>query len=277
MPVENPVVLSDIAVEVAVEAGRRVQTWRAAGFGVATKSSPSDLVTEVDGRVERFIAAEIGRRRPGDRLLGEEGTPGAGTAASTGVRWLVDPIDGTVNFALGLPQYGVSIAAEVDGQVVAGCVVNPATGDVFRAVLGAGAFHQPAGREGDPIRLAGPRAVTIDRAVVGTGFGYDAARRGRQGQVVARLLPGIADIRRLGAASLDLCAVAAGWLDGYFEAGLNPWDYAAGLLIAHESGCVSSGLGGRPAGDSFCAVAGLGLAPDLFGLLSEVGADRVLA
>ena len=102
-------------------------------------------MTEVDGRVERFIAAELGRRRPGDRLLGEEGTPRAGTAAATGVRWLVDPIDGTVNFALGLPGYGVSIAAEVDGQVVAGCVVNPVSGDVFRAVSGRGRVPRPGG------------------------------------------------------------------------------------------------------------------------------------
>jgi myo-inositol-1(or 4)-monophosphatase len=270
--------LGSLCVELAVPAGRRAREWRVDGLRTMTKSSPTDLVTEVDTRVERWIAAELHQRRPGDLMIGEEGT-GAGEGRDGDrprVRWLVDPIDGTVNFALGLPQYGVSVAAEVDGQIVAGCVVNPQSGDVFRAELGRGAYLVRADRPDQPHRLSGPRTVSVDRAVVGTGFGYDPARRARQGQVVARLLPQIADIRRVGAASLDLCAVAAGWLDAHFEAGLNDWDYAAGLLIATEAGCVSSGLRGRPAGSRFCAVAGRSLDPEFFDLLAVLGADEVL-
>jgi myo-inositol-1(or 4)-monophosphatase len=265
--------LAELAVDLAVEAGRRAQQWRRSGFSVQAKSSPTDLVTEVDRGIERWIAGELRRRRPGDSVLGEEGTSDTSGGA---ISWLIDPIDGTVNFTLGLPQYGVSVAAARDGIVVAGCVVNPASGDVFRAMIGGGAYLHRHGRENEAVRLAGPREVTLDRAVVSTGFGYDAARRARQGQVVARLLPRIADVRRAGAASLDLCAVAAGWLDAHYEAGLNSWDYAAGLLIAAESGCVSSGLRGRPAGDRFCGVAGPGLGPKLFELLTELDADGVL-
>src|SRR5262249_2627280 len=151
------------------------------------------------------------------------------TGSKTGVRWLVDPIDGTVNFVLGLRQYAVSVAAEVDGVVIAGCVHNPESGETFHATRGGGAF---AGER----RLAGPRDIPLERAIVGTGFGYDPVVRARQGVVVAAMLPRIGDIRRLGSAALDLCALAEGRLDAYFEAGLNPWDWAAGLLIATEVG-----------------------------------------
>jgi myo-inositol-1(or 4)-monophosphatase len=269
----EPAELAELAADLAVEAGRRAQQWRSAGFSVQAKSSPTDLVTEVDRGIEQWIAGELRRRRPADAVLGEEGTSDTSGGA---IEWLIDPIDGTVNFTLGLPQYGVSIAAARDGLVVAGCVVNPASGDVFRAALGSGAYLHPKGRDHEAVRLRGPRDVALDRAVVSTGFGYDAARRARQGQVVARLLPRIADVRRAGAASLDLCAVATGWVDAHYEAGLHSWDYAAGLLIAHESGCVSSGLRGRPAGEQFCAVAGASLGPKLFELLAELDADAVL-
>jgi myo-inositol-1(or 4)-monophosphatase len=268
--------LAAISVEVAASAARRALEWRAAGFAVTAKSTPTDLVTEVDQRLEGWIADEVSRRRPDDEIVGEEGTGARPGAGSAGVRWLIDPIDGTVNFALGLPQYGISLAAEVAGQVVAGCVVNPASGDVFRAALGGGAYRDPAGDRDRAVRLTGPREVALARAVVSTGFGYDAPRRARQGLVVARLLPSIGDVRRLGAASLDLCSVAAGWLDAHFEAGLHAWDYAAGLLIATEAGCVSTGLRGRGPGDHFCAVAGASLAPELFALLGELDADAVL-
>ena len=270
--------ISALTVELAVEGGRRAREWRAEGFTVSSKSTPTDLVTEVDGRVERWIGAQLRHRRPGDGLVGEEAA--ADAPGGDGVRWLVDPIDGTVNFTLGLPQYAVSVAAEVDGRVVAGCVANPVSGDVFRAVTGQGAYRQRTDEHGglrpQTERLTGPREIALDRAVVGTGFGYETGRRARQGEVVARLLPRIGDIRRAGSASLDLCAVAAGWLDAHFEAGLHVWDYAAGLLIATEAGCVSSGLGNRAAGEQFCAVAGAGLGPVLFELLAELGADRVL-
>jgi myo-inositol-1(or 4)-monophosphatase len=247
----------------ATGAGDLIRAHRHDHFAVDTKSTPTDVVTEVDRAAEAYIRGELARQRPDDAVLGEEAGRRSG---SSGVRWFIDPIDGTVNFVLGLPQYAVSIAAQVDGRVVAACVHNPVSRELFHATLGSGAF---AGEQ----RLRGPRDVPVHRAVVGTGFGYDAAQRVGQAAVVAALLPRIADIRRLGSAALDLCAVATGRLDAYFEAGLNPWDWSAGALIAREAGCVVSGLHGREPSAEMIAVAGPALAPQLFGLLEELGAD----
>ena len=211
--------------------------------------------------------ARIAARRPDDAIFGEEGEASSG---SSGVRWLVDPIDGTVNFVLGMPAYAVSVAAEIGGRVVAGCVHNPETGELFRATVGGGAYLGSR-------RLTGPRDVPLSRAVIGTGFSYDAARRGKQGDLVAAILPRIADIRRIGSASLDLCFVSAGRLDGYFEVGLNAWDWAAGALIAEEAGCVVSGLPDRPVGKPVVAAAGGSFAPDSSGSwrsLSRARSDR---
>lgn len=277
--------LFELTIALAVGAGRRARRWRQDGFTISAKSTPTDLVTELDHAVEEWITQQLAIRRPGDGLIGEEG---ANVGATTGVRWLIDPIDGTVNFALGLPHYAVSVAVEVDGQTVAGCVHDPETGEVFYARLGQGAFlardsereHAATDSYTDIMaaaeRLHGPRSVTLTQAVIGTGFSYNAKVRANQGAVVAALLPRIADVRRMGAASLDLCAVAAGRLDAYFEAGLNPWDWAAGLLVATESGCVSSGLRARPAGNHFTAIAAADLAADLFAVLSDLNADEVL-
>jgi myo-inositol-1(or 4)-monophosphatase len=268
MPVErNPPAgaLSDMAVEIATGTGKLIRTQRHKRFAVDTKSTPTDMVTDVDRRAEAYILEQLSARRPDDAVLGEEG---GGHAGGSGVRWLVDPIDGTVNFVLDLPQYAVSIAAEVDGQVIAACVHNPVSGEVFRAALGSGAFV------GDE-RLTGPRDISLDRAVVGTGFAYAGEVRGRQGAVVAQLLPRIADIRRAGSAALDLCATAAGRLDAYFEVGLNPWDWSAGVLIASEAGCAVTGLRGRAPTSTMTAVAGAHVAADFFNLLEELGADRV--
>lgn len=258
--------LAALAVELATGAASEVRRGAGGRFAVSAKSTVTDLVTEVDRRTEQWLIGQIAQRRPDDAVLGEEG---GGRTGSSGVRWVIDPIDGTVNFVLGLPQYAVSVAAECDGTVVAGAVCNPASGEVFHARLGGGAFL------GDT-PLTGTREVSLDRAVVGTGFGYDAERRARQVAVVAALLPRVADIRRLGAASLDLCAVAAGRLDAYFEAGLNRWDYAAGALIASEAGCVVSGLRGRAPSTRLTAVAGASLAPAFFAVLEELAADSVL-
>jgi myo-inositol-1(or 4)-monophosphatase len=257
--------LAEIARQLARGAGQLIRTHRHDRFEIDTKSTPTDVVTEVDRRVEAYIRSELAARRPEDAVIGEEA---GGRPGSSGVRWFVDPIDGTVNFVLGLPQYAVSIAAEVGGRIVAGCVHNPISGELFHASLGGGAFH------GDQ-RLPGPRQVLLERAVVATGFGYDSERRAKQATVVATLLPRIGDIRRLGSAALDLCAVAAGRLDGYYEVGLNPWDWSAGVLIASEAGCPVSGLRGRPPSGLMTAVAGAALAPELFALLEEIGADDV--
>jgi myo-inositol-1(or 4)-monophosphatase len=271
-PVTTPAIdldeLGALAVRVALGAGEVARTGRRAGFAVETKSTATDVVTEVDRRVERWIAEAVAAARLGDGLLGEEGADQSGR---TRVRWIVDPIDGTVNFTLGLPLYAVSVAAELDGEIVAGCVHNPESGDTYRAVRGRGAY---LARPGEPdIRLRGPRDVPVARMVVGTGFGYDAGRRRAQAERLPELLTRIGDIRRLGAASLDLCAVASGQLDGYFEVGLNYWDYAAGLLVAREAGCVASGLRGREPGPAFTAVSGSSVADEFFALLADLRAD----
>jgi myo-inositol-1(or 4)-monophosphatase len=180
------------------------------------------------------------------------GAPGA-------VRWVLDPIDGTVNYLYGLPQYAVSLAAEVDGAVVAGVVINAATGAEWTATRGGGAWHE--GR-----RLTPSVRTTLDQALVGTGFGYDAKRRAHQGAVVAQLITRVRDIRRFGAAALDLCAVAEGTLDAYYEKGLNPWDHAAGGLIATEAGATVAGLNGAPPGLGMVVAA----PPALFGPLHDL-------
>ncbi|MFN2517667.1 MAG: inositol monophosphatase [Jatrophihabitantaceae bacterium] len=261
----SPGELERFAVELAAGAAALVRRHRCGELTVAWKSTATDLVTQADRASEQWLVEQIAVARPADAILGEEG---AGSEGSSGVRWVLDPIDGTVNYVLGLPQYAVSVAAELDGHVLAGAVCNAASGEVFRAHRGGGAHL------GDT-RLAGPRVVPLARAVVGTGFGYAAAQRTRQGAVVAQLLPRVADIRRLGSASLDLCAVAAGRLDAYFEAGLQRWDHAAGVLIAVEAGCAATGPRGEAPASRLTAVAGKSLAVDFFALLEELGADGV--
>jgi myo-inositol-1(or 4)-monophosphatase len=257
--------LHDMAVELAEGAAAVVREGRRAEMSVGAKSTDTDLVTEVDRAAERWLVEHISARRPHDAIVGEEG---AGRGGTSGVRWVLDPIDGTVNFVLGLPQFAVSVAAEVDGSIVAGAVCNPMSGETFHAHRGGGAYV--AGQ-----RLGGPRDVPLARAVVATGFGYDADRRARQATVVGPLLSQVADIRRLGAASLDLCFLAAGRVDAYFEAGLNLWDHAAGGLVATEAGCVVSGLRGREPSEVFFAAAGPMLAPAFFEALETLDADRI--
>ncbi len=261
----DPSALSEFAVELARGAGRLAYDGRRAHFDVVTKSTPTDMVTDVDRQVEAWLIDTILRRRPDDAILGEEG---GGRTGTSGVRWILDPIDGTVNFVLGIAQYAVSVAVEIDSRVQAGAVYNPEADELFTAVEGAGAFLN--GR-----RLSGPRAVPLERAVVGTGFGYARPRRAAQATVAAALLDQVADIRRQGSASLDLCALAAGRLDAYYEVGLNPWDWSAGLLVAVEAGCAVSGLRGREPGSQMTAGTRPELAPAFFALLEQLGADDV--
>jgi myo-inositol-1(or 4)-monophosphatase len=240
-----------LAVTVARRAAEVVRARRAEGVAdVGTKSTVTDLVTEADRAVERLIVEQIRHRRPRDEFLGEEygGDYGGGDRApgdaETGVRWVVDPIDGTVNFVYGLPVYAVSIAAQIDGRSVAGVVVNAATGEEWTASLGGGAW-----RDGRRLSGGGPRSATdLGQALVATGFAYDAAARARQAAVAAGVLPRVRDIRRFGAASVDLCYVAEGRFDAFFERGLNPWDHAAAGLVAVEAGIVVTGLRGAPPG-----------------------------
>ena len=260
--------LGRYAVTLARGAGELIRGRSGLGT-VSSKSTSTDLVTEVDRATERWLLERIATDRPDDAVLGEEGADRSG---HSGVRWVVDPIDGTVNFVLGLPSYAVSVAAEREGVVVAGAVCDVVSGAMYRATLGGGAWLDDA--HGSH-RLAGPRSVPLARAVVATGFNYDRAVRARQAAVAAQLLPIVADIRRIGSAALDLCAVAAGHLDAYYEAGLNRWDAAAGALIATEACCLVSGLRGREWGRHFTATAGPGLAEEFFALLERLDADAV--
>jgi myo-inositol-1(or 4)-monophosphatase len=254
----TPETLLEIAVRIAREAA--ATAWRTrteAITDVRTKSTDTDVVTAADRAVERQVVTALAAERPADGVLGEEYGDSAATAAGA-VRWILDPIDGTVNYLYGLPQYAVSLAAEVDGVVVAGVVHNAATGDEWTATRGGGAWR--GGR-----RLTGSVRTTLDQALVATGFGYDPARRAHQGAVVAALLPRIRDIRRFGAASLDLCMAAEGSVDAYFEKGLNAWDHAAGGLVAAEAGLRVSGLDGAPAGPDMVVAA----PPAVFGALHD--------
>jgi myo-inositol-1(or 4)-monophosphatase len=187
------------------------------------------MVTDADTACERLIVAGIAAERPDDGVVGEEG---ANRPARSGVRWVIDPIDGTTNFVYGHHQVSISIAAQLDGETVVGLVDAPLLGERFTATLGGGAWLGPR-------RLACSDAGDLGRALVGTGFGYAPERRARQAQVLTTVLPRVRDIRRLGSAALDLCWVASGRLDAYYETGLNLWDLAAGALIAREAGaCV---------------------------------------
>ena len=260
--------LLDLAVATAREAAQLVAEGRAsAADSVDVKSSPVDVVTAVDTASERLITTRLLEARPDDGLLGEEGAARAGTS---GVRWVVDPIDGTVNFLYGLPAYAVSIAAEVDGVVRAGAVLNVATDELFTATAGGGAHLHLPGRP--PQRLTGSAPVSLEQTLVGTGFGYQAEQRRAQGAVVAQLLPRVRDIRRFGSAALDLCSAAAGRIDAYYELNLNPWDHAAGGLVATEAGLVLSGLAGRPFAEPMAVAAAPSIAEEFVSLLEELGA-----
>ncbi|MCB1274839.1 MAG: inositol monophosphatase, partial [Leucobacter sp.] len=219
----------------------------------------TDAVTEMDRRSESLIVEHLLNRRGDDGVLGEEGGERRG---SSGVRWVIDPLDGTVNYLYGLPVYAVSIAATVSGtaapaasaapaapgtmadgrRAIAGAVYLPALDELYTASEGGGAQLN-----GTP--LAGPAETTLASALVATGFGYTVERRTEQAEVVRRLIPRVRDIRRIGSAAADLCFLAAGRLDAYYERGLQPWDYAAGALIARESGALLLGRGDDAPGE----------------------------
>jgi myo-inositol-1(or 4)-monophosphatase len=229
----DPNELGELAERLAREAGEllagALRERPTAGPPVVThKSTATDYVTEWDHASEALIVGALARERPDDGIVGEEGSRIDGT---TGVRWIIDPLDGTTNFVYGLPPFAVSIAVEVDGEVVAGAVADVLHAELFTAVRGAGAR-----RNGVPLRAS--NCDELGRALLGTGFSYDPKRRGRQARVLTELLPAVRDIRRGGAASVDLCWVACGRLDGFWERGLALWDHAAGGLVAREAGAV---------------------------------------
>ncbi|MCW2165344.1 myo-inositol-1(or 4)-monophosphatase [Microbacterium hydrothermale] len=235
--------LLDIAARIAREAGELAHRRRQEGVTVAaTKSAAADIVTAADREVEAFIRAELTRERPDDGFFGEESGAEQGTS---GITWVVDPIDGTVNYAYGIPAWAVSIAA-VEGTAdtaawtaLAGAVFNPVTGELFRASRGGGAW---LGDRRLSVSEVGPAG-----GLVATGFGYDPETHGPALAQLARVMPIARDVRRIGAASLDLASVAAGRVDAYYERGTQPWDHAAGSLLVQEAGGTVGGApGGRP-------------------------------
>lgn len=255
--------LLDVAREAARRAGELLRDGRPADLEVAaTKTSPIDVVTEMDVAAEKLIVGILAERRPDDGVLGEEG---ASTAGTSGVRWIVDPLDGTVNYLYGLPNWAVSVAAERDGETVVGVVDCPPRGEVHQAVRGGGAL-----RNGEPIRCR--PSPPLDQALIGTGFSYVRSRRAVQAELAARLLPQVRDIRRFGAAALDLCDVGGGRLDGYYERGTQPWDHAAGDLIAREAGARTGGRPGEPVGPDLVVAASPGVFEVLQPMLDAYGA-----
>lgn len=245
--------LEAIAVDVATSAGALIVDDRPDRLGVAsTKSTATDIVTVMDQRSQDHLVTRLGVLRPDDGVLGEEE---GGATGTSGVTWVVDPIDGTVNYLYDLPAYAVSVAAVVGDprrpgawRPVAGAVVNPVSGECYRAAMGQGARRVTP--DGTTRTLsARPAPPSLALALVATGFGYAAQTRRWQAQVLLDLLPRVRDIRRIGSAALDLCRLAAGEVDLYYETGLNPWDVAAGWLVATEAGLVIGGLDEPPSSD----------------------------
>lgn len=253
----EPSTLRAVAEQLAAEAATFVRTRRAEVFGavpaggamqpgsIQTKSTPTDPVTVVDTETERLLRARLAELRPGDHVLGEE--EGGSAVAAAGVPvWVIDPIDGTVNFVYGIETYAVSVGVQIDGVSVAGAVANVPTGELYSAAVGHGATVT---RDGSSTTLRCNVIDDLSMALLGTGFSYDAGQRRRQAAVLAALLPDVRDVRRIGSCALDLCMVAAGRLDAYFEDDVRVWDWAAGALIAAEAGAVVR----LPAGDGGAA------------------------
>ena len=264
--------LLELATRTAGEAATvLLDGLRRGGLVVDTKSSATDMVTEIDRAAEALIADALLAARPEDGLVGEEGT---NRPTRSGVRWVVDPIDGTTNYLYGHPGFAVSIAAELvhpdpdeGATTVAGVVWVPLLDEVYTATLGGGAH-----RNNESIGCS--TVVDPAGALVASGFAYDPQRRRRQAEVLTRILPRVRDLRRMGAASVDLCSVACGRVDAFYERGLQRWDHAAGALIAREAGATVASLdGGPPSGDCILA-ANPDLWPTLSTMLIDAGADE---
>jgi len=272
----DPGELLGLAVAVAQVTAAMLAAGRPAGPSgrpevADTKSSPTDVVTDMDRAAEALIRERLLAARPRDAILGEEGGEQAGRSGPDQVRWVVDPLDGTVNYLYGLPDWSVSVAAEVDGTVVAGVVTVPSHGEMFTATLGGGAWLWV----GDgAVALRCNTGVPLEQALVSTGFGYEVPRRVVQGEVVGAVLPRVRDIRRGGSCAVDLCSLAAGRVDAYYERGVNYWDWAAGGLVATEAGALLGGLARAEASPSMAIAA----EPVLFGrlrdLLASLDAER---
>jgi myo-inositol-1(or 4)-monophosphatase len=266
--------LLGFAVELALEASAFVHERARRDLSVATKSTITDLVTDVDRAVESLIVQRITLERPGEAIVGEEGPSAAAvlrridaglTASESRICWHIDPVDGTTNFVYGYPAYAISIGVEVEGERVVGVVHNLASGETFTAASGRGAFL-----DGKPIHVS--RKSELSTTLLGTGFAYDPEYRSRQGAVLARLLGRVRDVRRSGSAALDLCSVACGRLDAYYEQPLAPWDYSAGDVIVREAGGVTGSIGGGPIVRGSVLATSPELMEPLLALLREAGA-----
>jgi myo-inositol-1(or 4)-monophosphatase len=263
----EPSELLKIARSLAQEVGEMIVRARTGDVIVAaTKSSDVDVVTAIDIAAEKLLRERLSVLRPDDAVLGEEGVDTTGTS---GVTWVLDPVDGTVNYLYGLPHYAVSVAA-VSGSadprewtMEAGAVFEGGTGRLYSAGRGLGAWLREPG--GQPARIEPRPGPILSRTLLATGFEYIAERRAIQGAVAAKMLPQVRDLRRLGSCALDLCYVAAGNLDAYYEHGLNPWDFAAGALIAREAGVRVEGWDGAPPDPTFAMAA----RPETFEALHE--------
>ena len=263
----------DVAVKLAQEAGELIVSRRAGHIEVAnTKSSDVDVVTAVDKESEEFLYTRLQELRPGDGFLGEEGQV---EPSSTGVTWVVDPIDGTVNFLYNIPHYAVSIAAVTGDptpgtwQVEAGAIFNPVTGELFHAARGAGSYLGER-----RLQIGEPPPMKL--ALLATGFAYSTAMRKEQVRILGHLIGEVRDIRRMGTASLDLAAVAAGRVDVYFERTLNAWDHAAGEVLVTEAGGVIAGIRDLPQGREGIFAGHPTLVTQLKARISEVGGDTLL-
>ncbi|AXN43967.1 Inositol-1-monophosphatase SuhB [Mycobacterium marinum] len=271
-----------VAETLAAEAAEFVRSRRAELFGahpaaadesdaVRAKSTPTDPVTVVDTDAERLLRSRLAQLRPGDPIVGEEGGGPADSAPAPddAVTWVLDPIDGTVNFVYGIPAYAVSIGAQVGGVSVAGAVADVVGRSVYSAALGQGAHvtDEQGTRE-----LRCTAVEDLSMALLGTGFGYSAGRRATQAALLARMLPMVRDVRRIGSAALDLCMVAAGRLDAYYEHGLQLWDRAAGALIAAEAGARVVLPASDVVGAGLVVAAAPGVADELLGVLKRLNA-----
>ena len=255
--------------DLSLEAGRLVSSEIKLKAGQIkerdTKSSSTDIVTAIDRWSEKKITDFIAAKRPKDEILGEEGTTIQGTS---GVKWIIDPIDGTTNFFYGLPGYTVSIGVAVDEKIVAGVIMNPFSQEEYAAALNEGATCN-----GSPIAVNSP--TDLSETLLSTGFSYLPEKRKNQGKVLIEILPKVRDIRRSGSAANDLSCVASGKVDAYFEYGLNIWDIAAGLIIVQEAGGKVSDLEGNfPSGD-FVVAASPTIHTHLLDLLQTLSADEV--
>jgi myo-inositol-1(or 4)-monophosphatase len=279
MSLNSPDELRAVAEVLALEAATFVARRRAElvddsltsihADSVRTKSTKTDPVTVADTETERLLRDRLAELRPEDAVLGEEGG-GSSAAGEAAVCWVLDPIDGTVNFVYGIPAYAVSIAAQIDGISVAGAVADVAAGDVYSAAAGLGAHLLSDGRR----RTLRCSSVTeLSMALIGTGFGYSPQRRAAQGALLSNLLPLVRDVRRFGSAALDLCMVAAGRLDAHYEHGLNVWDWAAAGLIAAEAGAhvVLPTPGGSNGTGTPLIASAPGIAAEFVARLTEIG------